>query len=45
MWKKYKHTEQVRNVMDPLKLKIPVFGNLFAKVALARFARNLVLQP
>ncbi len=41
MWKKYKHTEQVRNVMDPLKLKIPVFGNLFAKVALARFARNL----
>jgi type IV pilus assembly protein PilC len=41
LWKKFKHTDQVRNVMDPLKLKIPVFGNLFAKVALARFARNL----
>lgn len=41
MWKKYKHTDQVRDVMDPLKLKLPVFGQLFAKVALARFARNL----
>src|SRR4051794_23087046 len=39
VWRKVKHKEQVRNVVDPLKLKIPVFGNLFQKVALARFAR------
>lgn len=41
LFKKYKHTDQVRNVLDPLKLKVPVFGPLFQKVALARFARNL----
>ncbi len=31
----------MRGVVDPAKLKIPVFGPLFQKVALARFARNL----
>jgi type IV pilus assembly protein PilC len=41
VWKKYKRTEQVRNVVDPLKLKLPVFGELFRKIALTRFARNL----
>jgi type IV pilus assembly protein PilC len=41
VWSRVKHTEQVRNVVDPIKLKIPVFGKLFQKVALARFARNL----
>jgi type IV pilus assembly protein PilC len=41
VWKRVKHTEQVRNVVDPLKLKMPVFGNLFQKIALSRFARNL----
>jgi type IV pilus assembly protein PilC len=41
VWKKVKHTEQVRNFVDPLKLKTPVFGNLFQKIALSRFARNL----
>src|SRR4051794_3329755 len=41
VWKKVKHKDQVRNVVDPLKLKVPVFGELFRKVALARFARNL----
>jgi type IV pilus assembly protein PilC len=40
-WRKYGKTEGVRNVVDPLKLKLPVFGDLFAKLALARFARNL----
>ena len=40
-WRKYAQTEQVRNVVDPLKLKAPVFGKLFQKVALARFARTL----
>jgi type IV pilus assembly protein PilC len=40
-WRRYGRTEQVRNVVDPLKLKLPVFGKLFQKVALARFARTL----
>jgi type IV pilus assembly protein PilC len=41
LWNKFKHTVKVRSVVDPLKLKLPVFGSLFQKVALARFARNL----
>jgi type IV pilus assembly protein PilC len=40
-WSKIKHKEEVRRRVDPLKLKIPVFGPLFQKVALSRFARNL----
>ncbi len=40
-WRKHKNDERVRNVMDPLKLKLPVFGLLFQKIALTRFARNL----
>jgi type IV pilus assembly protein PilC len=38
---KVKNKPQVRNVVDPLKLKTPVFGELFRKIALSRFARNL----
>ena len=41
LWKKYKHTPRVRNVVDPMKLKTPVFGPLFQKIALSRFSRNL----
>ncbi|HVA61949.1 MAG TPA: type II secretion system F family protein [Mycobacteriales bacterium] len=41
VWGKVKRTDQVRNFVDPLKLKIPIFGNLFQKVALSRFSRNL----
>lgn len=41
VWNKIKHKEEVRAVVDPWKLKLPVFGNLFQKIALARFARNL----
>lgn len=40
-WGRVKRTDQVRNIVDPLKLKLPVFGSLFQKIALARFARNL----
>jgi type IV pilus assembly protein PilC len=40
-WQRIKYQENVRRVVDPLKLKIPVFGPLFLKVALSRFARNL----
>jgi len=41
VWKRVKHKDKVRNFLDPLKLKIPVFGPLFQKVALTRFCRNL----
>ena len=40
-WPKVKRRQGVRNVLDPIKLKVPVFGSLFQKIALARFARNL----
>lgn len=40
-WKQIKHKPRVRNIVDPMKLKMPVFGALFQKVALARFSRNL----
>jgi type IV pilus assembly protein PilC len=41
VWKRIRHKESVRRVVDPWKLRVPVFGMLFSKVAIARFARNL----
>lgn len=41
VWRRVKQREKVRRVVDPLKLKVPVFGTLFLKVALSRFTRNL----
>jgi type IV pilus assembly protein PilC len=41
VWKRIRRDERVRRVIDPLKLKIPVFGELFRKLAIARFTRNL----
>jgi len=41
VWKKVKRKPEVRAVVDPLKLRLPVFGDLFRKIALTRFARNL----
>jgi type IV pilus assembly protein PilC len=38
---KVKRKDSVRAIVDPMKLKVPVFGNLFRKIALSRFARNL----
>jgi len=40
-WAKVKNNPKTRNIVDPLKLKAPVFGSMFQKIALARFARNL----
>jgi len=40
-WPKVKKDIRVRNVLDPLKLKLPVFGLLMQKIALSRFTRNL----
>lgn len=39
-WRKNKNVESVRAKVDPLRLKLPVFGPLFQKVAIARFTRN-----
>ena len=39
-WRKNKHEDRVRSVVDPLRLKLPVFGMLMRKVAVARFTRN-----
>ena len=41
VWLRIKHTDRVREFVDPIKLKIPVFGPMFQKIALARFCRNL----
>ncbi len=41
LWKRFKRDDRVRNVVDPMKLRAPVFGPLFQKIAVARFTRNL----
>lgn len=43
-WRTNKHTERVRRVVDPIKLKLPVFGTLATKVAVARFGRGLAMM-
>jgi type IV pilus assembly protein PilC len=40
-WRRIKTREGVRRIVDPLKLKVPIFGTLFQKVAISRFTRNL----
>ena len=40
-WRKNKNQDRVRKVVDPLRLKMPVFGELLKKVAVARLTRNL----
>jgi len=39
-WRKHKYDESIRARIEPLKLRLPVFGPLFKKVAIARFSRN-----
>ncbi|MFD0481107.1 type II secretion system F family protein [Kineococcus sp. GCM10028916] len=41
VWRRVKNRDGVRNVVDPLKLKMPIFGMLTQKIALSRFTRNL----
>ncbi len=41
VFKAYRKTESGRFQLDVVKLKLPVFGNLFHKIAIARFSRNL----
>jgi type IV pilus assembly protein PilC len=39
-WRRNQHTDRVRQVLDPLRLRIPAFGPLAKKIAVARFSRN-----
>ena len=39
-WRRSKNLPAVRAVVDPVKLKLPVFGTLNTKIALTRFTRN-----
>jgi type IV pilus assembly protein PilC len=39
-WRKNKNSDRVRSFVDPIKLKLPVFGPLITKIAIARFTRN-----
>ena len=40
LWKQNKHKKGFRNVVEPIYLKAPVFGQLVRKLAIARFTRN-----
>ncbi|MBT2501980.1 type II secretion system F family protein [Curtobacterium sp. ISL-83] len=40
-WRANKNSDRFRSVVDPLKLRLPVFGLLNRKIVMARFARNL----
>ncbi|WP_083393241.1 type II secretion system F family protein [Curtobacterium sp. MMLR14_010] len=39
-WRANKNTDRVRAFVDPVKLRLPVFGQLNRKIVIARFARN-----
>lgn len=43
-WRANKHTDQMRRTLDSIKLKLPIFGKLATKIAVARFARNLSMM-
>lgn len=39
-WSRHKNDRAVRERVDPVKLRLPVFGKLFRKIAISRFTRN-----
>jgi type IV pilus assembly protein PilC len=41
LFRRYHRTENGKAVLDALLLKLPVFGELFRKIAVARFSRTL----
>lgn len=43
-WLRNRNEERVRKVVDPLKLRMPVFGPLATKIAVARFSRGLSMM-
>lgn len=43
-YSKHRHDEPVRRRVDTFKVNMPIFGQLFRKVAIARVARNLAVM-
>lgn len=39
-WPRHKNDEAVRKRLDPFKLRMPIFGSLLKRIAIARFSRN-----
>lgn len=39
-WRANRNTPKFRSIFEPALLKMPVFGELFKKIAIARFTRN-----
>lgn len=39
-WNKHKNDTEIRQRLDPVKLRLPVFGGLIRKIAVSRFTRN-----
>ncbi|WP_062295561.1 type II secretion system F family protein [Demequina maris] len=39
-WKRNKNRHEIRDKVEPVYLKLPVFGSLIQKIAVARFTRN-----
>jgi len=44
VWSRNRYTDGYRKVVDPIKLKMPIFGKLITKMAVARFSRNLAMM-
>lgn len=43
-WSRSKENPGYRRVVDPIKLRMPIFGPLATKIAVARFTRNLSMM-
>jgi type IV pilus assembly protein PilC len=41
VWRRIRHLPTVHAVVDPVWLRLPVFGQLVRKIAISRFSRNL----
>jgi len=42
-WRKNRHVQAVREFVDPIKLRLPIFGPISRKIAIARMTRTLSL--
>jgi len=40
LWRRNKHKKGFREKVEPIYLKMPIFGQLIRKIAIARFSRN-----
>lgn len=43
-WMRNRYTDRYRKFVDPIKLRLPIFGPLITKMAVARFSRNLAMM-